>query len=226
MVKIGTRGAFGVVVDGVEKIGYCQYDTYPEGHGVENLQWIRSIIERGFENDARQLALDAKLVDDTVVAEKEDIEKLSAFTNLSVSKQSTDDWYCLTRDTHGQIRLMLDCGYILDSSNFPYDSLFCEWAYIIDFDKRQFEVYKGFQKDASKIVGRFSHGSISDEDGYAPVTLIAVYSFDDLPSDDDFLLDTAGPECSDCTYRRTADESTLNEDGTYTCQYCIDDWYC
>lgn len=218
---MGTRGAFGVVVDGVEKIGYNQYDSYPEGHGVENLQWIRSIIERGFENDTRQLALDAKLVDDTVVAEKEDIEKLSAFTNLSVSEQSTDDWYCLTRNTHGQIRLMLDCGYILDGSDFPYDGLFCEWAYIVDFDARMFEVYQGGMQNV-EAEGRFAHGSISDN-GYGPVSLIASYGFDELPSDEDFLIDTAGPECSECTYRRPVGEAVPNEDGTYTCQYCIDD---
>lgn len=33
---------------------------------------------------------------------------------------------------------------------FIKDSLFCEWAYFYDFDKHQFEVWKGFQKEPDK----------------------------------------------------------------------------
>lgn len=212
MIKIGTRGAFGVVVDGVEKIGYNQYDSYPEGHGVENLQWIRSIIERGFEGDMRAMAHDAELVNDDTPITPADIEHLSDYTDLGVSAQSTDDWYCLTRGTHGHIGQMVECGYILDASDFVTDTLFCEWAYVVDFDKRTFEVYS--DRRDGRGAGRWDH--------MGGVPLIAVYSFDDLPTDDNFLLDTVGPECSDCTYRRPADEGKT-VDGVFTCQYCVDD---
>lgn len=210
---MGTRGAFGVVADGVEKIGYNQFDSYPEGNGLDNLQWLRGIIADGSEDDTRRLAIEARLVDDDTPITPEDIENLSGVTDLKVSSQSTEDWYCLTRDTHGDIGKMLGCGYILDASDFVTDTLFCEWAYIIDFDKRTFEVYSSRREDSAGV-GRWSH--------MGGVPLIAIYNFDDLPTDENFLFDTAGPKCSDCTYRRPADESTLNDNGTYTCDYCVD----
>lgn len=186
---MGTRGSFGVVVDGEAKIGYNQYDSYPDGHGIENLRWLRKVIESGIESDIRAEAADVELVNDDVKPTDADIEHLSAYTDLNVSEQSTDDWYCLTRETHGSISKMLDCGYILDSRNFPLDSLFCEWAYIVDFDNRQFEVYKGFNKgQATK--GRWAGLAGEADSDYGPVELIALYHFDSLPTDEDFLADT------------------------------------
>ena len=38
---MGTRGAFGVIIGEKEKIGYNQFDSYPEGKGIDNLQWLR-----------------------------------------------------------------------------------------------------------------------------------------------------------------------------------------
>ena len=214
---MGTRGAFGVVVDGETKIGYNQYDSYPEHGGVENLMWLRSVIENDNEDVVRHKALSCQLVDDNDTPTDEDIAKLSKVTNLEVSERSTDVWYCLTRETHGSIEKMLDCGYILNSRSFGYDSLFCEWAYVVDFDNRQFEVYKGFNKGKA-TKGRWMDGDVDPNNGYGPVQLIALYHFDSLPTDEDFLLDAAGPECDTCTYRRPLADMT---DGT--CKYCLEE---
>ena len=35
--------------------------------------------------------------------------------------------------------------YMLDSADFLKDSLFCEWAYIINLSTKRLEVYRGFQ---------------------------------------------------------------------------------
>lgn len=209
---MGTRGAFGVAVNGEEKIGYNQFDSYPEYGGINNLKWLRDeVVAKGLEDKWRKLAADALLVDDTEDPHPDDIVKLARFTDTKVSSQSTDDWYCLTRETHGDIGKMIECGFIYDASDFVTDTLFCEWAYMIDFDKRTFEVYSGRRDNTGS--GRWSH--------MGGVPLIAIYSFDNLPTDENFLIDTAGPECSDCTYRRPASEgSTI--DGVFTCEYCID----
>jgi hypothetical protein len=43
---------------------------------------------------------------------------------------------------------------MMDSSEFLADSLFCEWAYIINLDTEILEIYKGFQKKVGK--GRYA----------------------------------------------------------------------
>lgn len=185
---MGTRGAFGVVIGEQEKIGYNQYDSYPGGYGLENLQWLRGAdLDR-----VRALAQAAVVVDDSRKPTPEQVKTLAVVTNLGVSEQSTDDWYCLTRATHGHIGLMLECGYINDSSSFPLDSLFCEWAYIVDFDQNVFEVYEGFQKDLP-TKGRWA-GKTIGENEYKAVELIASWPLDALPSDEEFLAQTRETE--------------------------------
>jgi hypothetical protein len=199
---MGTRGAFGVVADGEEKIGYNQFDSYPDGHGMENLAFVRDMVAGERVEFFRQLAKDARLVDEDAKPTREDKVNLAEFYNGNVSNQSTDDWYCLTRDTHGSIQKQLECGYILNSNDFPIDSLFCEWAYIVDFDNEVFEIYKGFQKEEHSE-GRFAdRGNGGD---YKPVRLVKAYGFNELPTDEQFIEDILGPECAECSYRGCED---------------------
>lgn len=169
------------MVNGQEKIGYNQYDSYPDGHGLENLQWLRD-MDRA---ELQRLAEEARVVDDKTPPTDDDKRRLAAVTNLGVSEQTDDDWYCLTRDTHGSIGEMLEVGYIMDWSQFPLDSLFCEWAYIVDLDAQTFEVYEGFQKKPHDK-GRFA-GRGGTDPQYFPVALAASWPLDKLPSDDEFL---------------------------------------
>ena len=43
------------------------------------------------------------------------------------------------------LKSMLSSGSYHDSNSFIYDSLFCEYAYILNLDTRQVEIYRGFQ---------------------------------------------------------------------------------
>ena len=139
---MGTRGAFGVIIGEEEKIAYNHFDSYPDGKGVEVLAWLRGANL----TKVREQAAKARVVQEDSKPTPEDVEALKAYTNLGVSEQSTDDWYCLLRDAQGDLGATLESGYVLDGSDFPLDSLFCEWAYILDLDRDVFEVYKGFQK--------------------------------------------------------------------------------
>ena len=55
----------------------------------------------------------------------------------------------------GSLKAYLDAGVMPDNLDFAQDSLFCEWAYVVDLDAGVLEVYKGFQTEPHDH-GRFA----------------------------------------------------------------------
>ena len=74
-----------------------------------------------------------------------------------------------------------------DAYAFASDSLFCEWAYVIDYDKNSFEVYKGLNTVSISEEDRF-FPLYDGENDYYPVKIIASFPLDDLPDENEFLL--------------------------------------
>lgn len=66
---------------------------------------------------------------------------------------------------------------IEDEIGFIKDSLFCEWAYFYDKDKRIFEIWRGFQKIPDHTN---PFGQEQSEDGYYPCKRIFRGSIDDI----------------------------------------------
>ena len=61
--------------------------------------------------------------------------------------------------------------------SFLSDSLFCEWAYIINLDDEVFEVYRGFNKNPN-APGRYASKQC-DSEKYYGVELIETFSLND-----------------------------------------------
>lgn len=76
-----------------------------------------------------------------------------------------------------------ECRFSLD---FAYDSLQCEWAYVIDYDKQTFEVYKGWSIMPLSPDERFYNDG-KCQDGYYPVHLAATYFLFELPEEEEFI---------------------------------------
>lgn len=74
-----------------------------------------------------------------------------------------------------------------DTLKFAANSLLCEWAYVVDFDRNTFEVFEGCNRDQLDDSERFKflEGATVDKE-YQPVKLAARFPLDNLPSDKQF----------------------------------------
>jgi hypothetical protein len=158
---MGTSGNMALVIDGATKAGYVHYDAYPEGLGADMLAWLRIEHAKPETLDAvRKLAV----VNDETTPAAEQQAALAKYANTNVSMKSLDDWYCLLRECQGNPALTLEAGYMYgDTKLVPYRTgYFGEYTYIVDFDKRTFTA-----------------------SGYGH--LLGHWSFDELPTKDEFL---------------------------------------
>lgn len=181
---MSTRGFITFVVNGETKTAYNHSDSYPDSLGTHVLGWLRKAHEGG----SRRLAAELRVVDPLSKPTDEDIERLKPYSNRGVGTQQMDDWYgVLLRGTQGSPAAMLDAGVIEDAGQFPADSVFAEYGYVVDFDGRAFEAYRGFQKEPHDK-GRFAALPLPERaNGFHPVALVASWSFDALPTDEQLL---------------------------------------
>jgi len=173
---MGTRGCWGFRIDGQDKLTYNHYDSYPTGLGKDLVEALQTIPLAELKDKARAL----RLVDGDDTPTKKEREELREFANLRVSHGTDEDWYCLLRETQGNMTATFKAGVMIDSHDFLENSLFCEWAYIINLDSGEFETYKGFQQKYH------SHGryySTMAKEGYYPVALVKQYRLQDIPQD-------------------------------------------
>jgi len=147
---MGTRGCYGFRIDGKDKLTYNHFDSYPSGLGLSILQYAH---DRSMKN-MTEVAKRIKLVCSKKPTKKQ-IQICKKYADLGVSTGKIDDWYCLLRDAQGNLEAHDTVPFMIDSSEFVYDSLFCEWAYIINLDTKVLEIYKGFNKNPNEK-GRYA----------------------------------------------------------------------
>jgi len=171
---MGTRGAYGFRVGGTDKVTYNHFDSYPDSLGVAILSFLRDVGN----DELRDIAERIELVDETTPPTRRQINmcQKAGTVNLGVSGQSTKDWYCLLRNAQGDLGIyrrdengMAPLPFMIDSHQFLIDSLFCEWAYIINLDTGMLEIYRGFNKNRDakgrfcKRVGRYASCQCDDQ---------------------------------------------------------------
>jgi hypothetical protein len=192
---MGTRGAIGFVVDGQEKIAYNQFDSYPDGVGLA----VATFCAAHPAEEITRIARAIQIIDSSVPPTSEQKRECAAFTNLRVSNQSDDDWYCLLREAQGELEPYAQgLRYMSDNKAFLADSLFCEYAYIVNCDTGKLEFYKGFNQDP-KATGRYAALKRADErdSGYFGVKLVKEYPLSDIKDADAIVKDmnaAADPE--------------------------------
>jgi len=141
---MGTRGLWGFHYKKKDKLTYNHFDSYPTGLG----QTIKEFVSHHSIKKLEKMALKIKLVNEQEMPTATQIRECSRFANLHVGHQKLSDWYCLLRETQGHPNAYATkLCYMIDNKKFIQDSLFCEYAYIINLDTKQLEIYIGFQNE-------------------------------------------------------------------------------
>jgi hypothetical protein len=192
---MGTRHLTMVVHKEETKIAqYGQWDGYPEGQGVTILTFLRS--------KERVKKLTNKLKD-VRFSNDDDQKKMQDFMNKLgcpdgwMTQTQADKYHraypYLSRDIGGKILELVanskDKEIVLqDSTDFAGDSLFCEWAYVVDLDNRKLEVYTGFNKEPLAEDERFAKIPKSkDSSEYLGIRCVAKFDLDKLPTKAKFI---------------------------------------
>lgn len=146
---MSTRGAIGFHSNGVDKVTYNHYDSYPTVLGKSIMSEL---------NKAKMCVKAMRVMFDkfSMVEEEDDDKNSGNMTLLPYLTESFSMWDC---------------------SGFLKNSLFCEWAYIVNLDDEVLEIYKGANKHKTAL-GRYA--SADSDDGYCGVALVAVIHLDDL----------------------------------------------
>lgn len=190
---MGTRAAYGFRINEQDKVTYNHFDGYPAGLGhiiiaqlinfangqsngdvVSATTASTEVVKDRYEL-ARENILNLQLVDEDAKPSPEQIEENRQFLNLDVGNKTDQEWYSLLRNAQGTIEHYLDgtLKVMIDSHGFLRDSLFCEWAYILNFDTGCLEIYRGF--NTTNTNGRYAQEDTTEE--YRPVSLLVEVDF-------------------------------------------------
>lgn len=195
---MGTRGVVGFRHNQKDYATYNHFDSYPTCVGAQVLKQL----SRFNLNNPNELEFicrkvsEIQLVDERhIFSQKENEVILREIEALGFVHNDYDpehfgngkvDAFFLLNPLHGSIISYIDkhhsIPYMIEYSDFLMDSLFCEWAYIINLDENVIEFYRGFNKDPESK-GRYVFQGIdpnAEPDDYLGVALLGTVSFGTL----------------------------------------------
>lgn len=180
---MSTRGLYGFRVNGDDYLTYSHSDSYPEKLGIEIVDYINSIDDYDSEIEKAEKVEKINYFKDRPYDHLNEIK--NAMNNdiiedkcCCISCMRSMKWDSILSKLH--LKNIIEFGFILDNFSFIFESLFCEWVYIVNFDNGMFEIYKGFQKKQHRKGRYYRACSIS---GYYPCALIKEYPFNKIPKD-------------------------------------------
>ena len=184
---MGTRGVYGFRVDGKDYLTYNGFDSYPEWLGEHLVEEIKDYLTEGTLDGMAENVRRIKFVNSSDKPTEADFEKYSAF---SAHVSTGEDWYSLLRNMQGSIKDILKYEIMIERADFIWDSLFCEYGYIINLDTNKFEVYRGNQsvvhyegRYGGEVPEPFPYASGYKTDKYYGCRLVEEFDLNDIPDD-------------------------------------------
>jgi len=145
MVKIGCK---------IKVAQYGQWDGYPGGQGATIVDFLKNpeIDLNLFKKKVRKCSgISKEELRKQYIDAGDDPKNESGMINMTIADEHKRLYPHMSRDTGGKILEMIyksENGLrLFNSLSFVKDSLFCEWAYLVDLNNNTLEVYVGFQHD-------------------------------------------------------------------------------
>ncbi|KAF9639944.1 hypothetical protein BFW01_g11750 [Lasiodiplodia theobromae] len=217
---MGTRNLTLVYYKGAWHIAqYGQWDGYPEGQGLtvlrfvanpENVSKLKAVIDAGnmlyepteeqvmawHDERARAKREYYNHRSHVLISKIEDLEKEEANEPKVVPSVSRDT----CAEILGLVANATEPVPIVKELSFIGDTLFCEWAYVVDLDEGAVEVYAGLY-DAPKLIKEGAETRFVQDENFkdceAFPDLVGKWMLDNLPSEHEFLGWFKKSECRD-----------------------------
>lgn len=156
---MGTQGSFGYKIGRKVRLMHVQYDA--------DMLWqtcVREIFILMNHYGSVDLLREAfeKLQEAKNKPKPEAIEKCKPYTDLTLSYQNTNDWYCLTRNCQHSFINILDSGYFLNNGQ-KFGLIF-----LLDFNTNSVRFY-GVDWEKK-------------EEEYEKATIDEIMEFDEMPT--------------------------------------------
>jgi hypothetical protein len=156
--KMTTQGLLGFRYNDKDRLAYNHSDSQPDILGLKMLKELRDVEDwdkvRERMDGLVTVPETRRLNENSALAETE-IRRY--FPNLEYSNDPKN-YYDLYQPLQGTLKPYLDgkLMFMPDATDFIYNSLHCEWAYIANLDTEKFEVWKGNQLEADSEDNRMS----------------------------------------------------------------------
>ncbi len=185
---MGTRNLIMVKYKNDIKVAkYCQWDGYPSGQGLTLLEILKTI---NLDLLKEKILKIENITEEKLVSKYKElsIDVSSGFISFDDSAIFKKRYPYLNRDMGAKI-----VSYIVESeeelslsNSYMYGSECsgCEWFYLVDLDDNKFYIhdYLPFQKQKSSEM-------TSSNVIHLKENALKIYSLDNLPSKEEFLLD-------------------------------------
>jgi hypothetical protein len=174
---------------------YGQWDGYPSGNGFKILEFLRTCNLDEFKEKIKKVRFSTKKDEKKVDMFLKSIGCKDGWMNMDQSDLYKKAYPYSSRDIGADILQIVneseDTEIVLqDTTKFAADSLFCEWAYLIDLDNNNLEVYEGFNNTPLEVGQRFKDMELEDALGgeqFYPIKCVKIYPLDKLPTNEEFV---------------------------------------